>query len=88
MKSHIGSGMAVDDSGFGAGAWTTFVEPWLGSDGDETELDDECEDDDSESMFPKLSKRSFHSFSNSSSLPRLPNTVITSLGMCTTSTRS
>ena len=47
MKSGsvYGSGLAVDDDGFGDCACTTLVDPWSGPDG--TELDDAWAVDDS-----------------------------------------
>ena len=38
-----GVGLSVDDAGFGAGACTTFVDPWSGPCG--AELDDACAPD-------------------------------------------
>ena len=75
-------GLVVDDAGFGGGACTTLVDPWSGPDG--KELDDACASDDS-AGFPIVLKYWSSSLANSSS-PRFPNTVITSLGMCSAST--
>jgi hypothetical protein len=82
-----GLGLVVDNAGFGAGACTTFVDPWSGPSG--AELDDACASDDS-TGFPNVLKYASARLANLSkcSNPRFPNTVISSLGMCTTSTHA
>jgi hypothetical protein len=60
-----GSGLAVDDAGFGAGACTTSVDPWSGPGG--AELDDTYASDES-TGFPHVLKYSSAGFSNSSNL--------------------
>jgi hypothetical protein len=113
-----GLGLAFGNAGFGAGACTTFVDPWSGPSGAElddacasdnagsdtgacttfvdpwsgpgsVELDDACASDDSTGS-PNVLKYASARRANLSkcSNPRFPNTVITSLGMCTTSTHA
>jgi hypothetical protein len=71
----------AEDAGFGPVACTTFVDPWSGPAG--AELDDTCASDESAVL-----KYCSTTCSKSSSAPRFPNTVVTPLGMCTTSTNA
>ena len=75
-----GFGPVVDDTGFGTGACATFVDAWPGP-GGALVLSDSCVPDDSTGL-PIALKYSSSSFSKSLS-PRFLDTVITSLGICT-----
>ena len=77
-----GPELVVDGAGFGSGACATLVDPCSGSGG--AELDDACAPADTSGFSPLLRSSSV-TFANSSPT-RFPNVVVTSLGMCTTST--
>ena len=77
-------GAELDGPGFDAGDCTTSVDPWSGPGG--AELDDACASDDSAGL--SHDSKYFASSFSKSSFPRLPNTVIVSLGICTTSTNA